>query len=465
VTGQSATDDVDLVHVLGREEQLFATRSGEEDVDRGVDALVADLAVENELHVAGTLELLEDEVIHAAVGLDQGGGHDGEGAGLLGVAGCGEEFARDLHGAGVHAAAHGAASAALCVVEGTADTGQGVHEDEDVLPLLDQALGTVDGDLGDAGVAAEIAVVRAGVEFGLRDGAADFRNLFGTLVDQQDDEFHLGVVLHDGIGDVLKEGGLAGAGRRHDESALALADWRHEIDDAGGEALGDGLELDALVGTDGGQFLEVGDVHVLGRILSLDLGGPEKLDASGSATGLSLDKHAVAQVELTDHLGGDEDVVLGGGVSALGLAEESEALARDLDHALGVGGFRRRPIVGSCFAGNGLCKFIWPGAMLSLASLSTLATLIVGAAVILTVVAEGPASAGIASASATTAVAVKSASPTLLPSLGRAVLATLTGGGIGRWLGCRLVVRLALGFVIVVHGIMGMKKWVLPDCD
>ena len=78
--------------------------------------------------------------------------------------------------------------------------------------------------------------------------------------------------------------------------------------------------------------------------------------------------------------------------------------------------------------------------MLALASLSTLANLIVGAAVILTVVAEGPASAGIASASATTAVAVKSASPTLLPSLGSAVLAILTGGGIGRWLGCRLVV-------------------------
>ena len=431
MAGESAADDVDLMHLLGVKEQFFTTCAREEDVNRGVDALVADLAVENELHVAGALELLEDEVVHAAIGLDKGGSHDGEGTGLLGVAGCCEEFARDLHGSGVHAAAHGATSAPLSVVKGATDTGQGVHEDKDVLPLLDQSLGTVDGNLGDAGVAAEIAVVGAGVEFGLRDGAANLRNLFGTLVDQQDDELHLGVVFHDGIGDVLKEGGLAGAGRRHDESALALANRRHEIDDARGEALWDGLEFDALVRTNGGQFLEVGDIHVLGWILPLDLGGPEKLDATGTATGLSLDKNAVAQVELSDHLGGDEDVVLGGGVSTLGLAEESEALARDLDNTLGVGWFRRWPIVGSGFAGNWLCKLIGPWAMLALASLSTLATLFVGAAVILTVVAERPAPAGIASAATTTAVAIKSASPTLLPSIGRTVLAILTGGGIG----------------------------------
>ena len=98
MTGEAAADDIDLVHVLGSEEQFLAACAGEEDIDGGVDALVADLAVEDELHVAGTLELLEDQVVHAAVGLDERCRHDREGSGLLGIAGGGEELARDLHG-------------------------------------------------------------------------------------------------------------------------------------------------------------------------------------------------------------------------------------------------------------------------------------------------------------------------------------------------------------------------------
>ena len=37
----------------------------------GIDAPVGELAVEDQLHVAGALELLKDQVVHPAAGLDQ----------------------------------------------------------------------------------------------------------------------------------------------------------------------------------------------------------------------------------------------------------------------------------------------------------------------------------------------------------------------------------------------------------
>jgi hypothetical protein len=58
-------------------------------------------------------------------------------------------------------------------------------------------------------------------------------DLFGPLVDEQHDEVDLGVVVHDGVGDVLQQHRLAGARRRDDQRALALADGAEQVDDAG----------------------------------------------------------------------------------------------------------------------------------------------------------------------------------------------------------------------------------------
>jgi hypothetical protein len=60
------------------------------------------------------------------------------------------------------------------------------------------------------------------------------------------------------------------------------------------------------------------------------------------------------------------------------------------------------------------------------------------AVVLLAVVAERPATTLITTSPS--AIAVETATSSLLSSLGGAVLAILTGGGIGRWMGCRLVV-------------------------
>src|SRR3546814_5574765 len=83
----------DLLLELGAEEQelLVPSRRGV-DVDGRVDPALGEAAIEAQLHVAGALELLEDHLVHAAPGLDESGGEDGEAAALLDVAGGADEL-------------------------------------------------------------------------------------------------------------------------------------------------------------------------------------------------------------------------------------------------------------------------------------------------------------------------------------------------------------------------------------
>jgi hypothetical protein len=57
-----------------------------------------------DFHVAGALELLVDHVVHAAAGVDEGGGDDGQRAAFLDVARGAEEALRLLQGVGVDTA-------------------------------------------------------------------------------------------------------------------------------------------------------------------------------------------------------------------------------------------------------------------------------------------------------------------------------------------------------------------------
>src|SRR5438445_5950876 len=95
---------VDPRQILLGEQLLLLARTRLGDVDRGVDALLEEGAVENQLHVAGPLELLEDHVVHPGAGIDQRGGDDRQASPLFRFAGRAEQTARLLHGAGVEAA-------------------------------------------------------------------------------------------------------------------------------------------------------------------------------------------------------------------------------------------------------------------------------------------------------------------------------------------------------------------------
>lgn len=103
---------------------------------------------------------------------------------------------------------------------------------------------------------------------------AHFGDFLRAFVDEQDDEVALGMIGRDAVGDVLQHHGLAGLGRRNDEAALALADGRDHVDDAGGQVFGAAVALFETQGFLGEQGCEVfeQDLVVGGlRPLEIDL--------------------------------------------------------------------------------------------------------------------------------------------------------------------------------------------------
>src|SRR6185437_14734811 len=174
------------------------------------------------------------------------------------------------------------------------------------------------------------------------DGPLHLGHFLRPLVDEQHDEIDLGMVGGNGGGNVLQQHRLAGLRRRDDETALALADRRHEIDGAGGEVLGGAvaaLELQALGGVERRQVLEQDlGARAVGRV-EVDLTDLEEREVALAVLRRADepgDGVAGAQVEAADLAGADVDVVGTGQVGAVGRAQEAEAVLQDLEHAVAV---------------------------------------------------------------------------------------------------------------------------------
>ena len=167
-------------------------------------------------------------------------------AAFFDVAGRAEEALRALQRVRVDTAGEDFAGGRDDGVVGARETGDGVEQDDDVALVLDEALGLFDDHLGDLDVACGGLVEGGADDFAL-DAALHVGDFFRALVDEQNDEDDLGVVGGDGVGDGLQQHGLAGARRRDDQAALALADGGEQIHDAAGDVLADGLHLDALL--------------------------------------------------------------------------------------------------------------------------------------------------------------------------------------------------------------------------
>ena len=164
--------DPDALQVFLGDEQLFLTRAGALNVDGREDALVDELAVEDDFHVAGALELFEDDFVHARAGVDERGGDDGERAAFFNVAGRAEEALGALQGVGIDAAGEHFAGGRNDGVVGAGETGDGVEQDDDVALVLDQALGLLDDHLGDLDVAGGGLVEGGADDFALDASAA-----------------------------------------------------------------------------------------------------------------------------------------------------------------------------------------------------------------------------------------------------------------------------------------------------
>ena len=124
---------------------------------------------------------------------------------FFGVARGREKFSRNFHRARVDTAAHGATATARRIVKSARRAGDRIEQNENILACFDETFRALDRELGDARVALDIAVVRARHEFGLRTRTAEIGHFFRTFIDQENDQFHLRMILHDRVGDVMQQ--------------------------------------------------------------------------------------------------------------------------------------------------------------------------------------------------------------------------------------------------------------------
>jgi hypothetical protein len=68
-------------------QQFFAAGTALADVDRRPNASVGQASIEDQFHITGTFELLENRFVHPAVGIDQRGSDDRQRAAFLECAG------------------------------------------------------------------------------------------------------------------------------------------------------------------------------------------------------------------------------------------------------------------------------------------------------------------------------------------------------------------------------------------
>ena len=96
--------------------------------------------------------------------------------------------------------------------------------------MLDEALGLLDHHFGHLHMAHRRFVEGRRNDFALY-RALHIGDFFRPLINQQDDEIAFGMIGGNRLGDVLEKNRLAGARRRNDQRALALANGCHNIDD------------------------------------------------------------------------------------------------------------------------------------------------------------------------------------------------------------------------------------------
>ncbi len=327
----------DAVQLIGWQQQLFLARAGAIDVDGGEDALVHQPAVEVDLHVAGALELLEDDVVHAAAGIDQGGGDDRERAALLDVAGGGEEAPGPLEGVGIDAAGEDFARGRGHGVIGARQAGDGVEQDDDVALVFDQAFGLLQHHFRHLDVALRRLIERRADHLAL-DRALHVGDFLGPLVNQEHDQRDLGMVCGDRVGDRLQHHGLAGAGWRDDQPPLALADRAEQVEHAPGEVFFGGFHLQAALRVERGQIVEEDLVARHLGVLEVDGLHLDQREVALAVLGrahLPRNSVAGAQVKLADLRWRDVDVVGPGQVVVLRRAQEAEAVGQALEHPFG----------------------------------------------------------------------------------------------------------------------------------
>ena len=220
-------------------EPVVVPGAGPLHVDGREDAALDHFAVELDLHVAGALKLLENHLVHPALGLDQRRGDNGQAAALLDIARRTKKLAGPLQRFWIDAAGGeprfpAAAVAATAIIVGAGQAGEAVEQDDHIAPVLDQPLGARDHDLRHLNVPVG-HLIEGGGEDDRIHRLPEVSHFFRPLVEQEDHQFDFRMILADGHGDFLEQDGFSAARGGADQGALAFAERGQDIDDAGAD--------------------------------------------------------------------------------------------------------------------------------------------------------------------------------------------------------------------------------------
>ena len=147
------------------------------------------------------------------------------------------------------------------------------------------------------------------------------------------------MVVGDGLGDVLQQHGLAGARRRDDQRALALALRADQVDHPGALVLHrriGAIECQLLIGIERRQVVKIDPVTHRLRIIEIDAGKPVDgkiaLTILGSAH-FAFHRIASAQAPFADLVGRDINIVRPGKIVRFRAAQEAETIGEHFDRA------------------------------------------------------------------------------------------------------------------------------------
>ena len=187
--------------VLGHE-HVLAAGAGFIDVECRENALLLQFSIQVKLHVAGALEFFENDVVHAAAGLDERRRQNGDGPAFFDVAGRPEELLRLVQRRRIQTAGQRAAAGGLHQVVRPGQTRNGIHQNNNVLAVLHQPLRARQHHLRHLHVVGRL-LVEGGIDHLALDLPLHVGHFLGPLVDEQHDEFRIHMLGFDGLRDLL----------------------------------------------------------------------------------------------------------------------------------------------------------------------------------------------------------------------------------------------------------------------
>src|SRR5262249_13746605 len=134
--------------------------------------------------------------------------------------------------ASVDAAGHCSTAAAMDAVVSAGDASDGVEQNEYVFACFNHTSATFNHEARESNVSLQILVVRRSDDLRLH-RTLEVGDFVGALGDEQHEDVNFRMVLGDSVGDLLQDGGLAGARRSDDEATGALPQRRDHVDHAG----------------------------------------------------------------------------------------------------------------------------------------------------------------------------------------------------------------------------------------